>query len=307
MFALLLGGCIEPPTRDQEREEVMEESGVRLAPTPRGPVNAQRKTPDDPPDPRLKEDVLQLSSEIPLERIQADNRLKQAGADGIMAGAAFLAEAKTGPRQLIEALRFIASTDFSELEAAQADAAREALAECLRHEDPAVRVQAARALQVHGPSAQRTVFLTAIGDPERRVRWAVVRRFSDNPGELDKSQRGILLGYLDAGTRAEFTGADLDRDERLSAREFKGTTEEFARLDRDKDEYISLDEWTSPVPSEIRADVIALLLDLHGKLTPNDKPFGYNPWLPSSDQLDTVSRWKKWNEQVADRTPAENE
>ncbi len=285
----------------------MDEAGVRLAPTPRGPVNAQRKTPDDPPDPRLKEDVLQLSSEIPLERIQADNRLKQAGADGILAAAGFLHDRKAEPRKLIEALRFIASAAFNELDAGQAAAAREALAHCLGHPDAGVRVQAARALQVHGPGAQRTVFLTAIGDPERRVRWAVVRRFSDSPAELDKNQRGILLGYLDSGTRAEFAGADLDRDERLSAREFKGTSEEFARLDRDGDGAVSLQEWISPVPAEVRADVIALLLRIHGKLTPGQKPDGYNPWLPSSDQLDTVSRWKKWNEQVADRTPAENE
>jgi hypothetical protein len=285
----------------------MDESGVRLAPTPRGPVNAQRKTPDDPPDPRLKEDVLQLSSEIPLERIQADNRLKQAGADGILAVAAFLNDPAAEPLKLIEALRFIASADFNELDSAQASTAREAMALCLLHQDATVRVQAARALQVHGPGAQRTVFLTAIGDPERRVRWAVVRRYSDHPAELDEVQRSILLAYLDAGTRTEFSLADLDGDERLSPREFKGTAEAFARLDRDGDGAVSLEEWTSPVPAEVRADVVALLLRIHAKLTPGLKPDGYNPWLPSSDQLDIVSRWKAWNERVSDRTPAERE
>lgn len=285
----------------------MAESGERLAPTQRGPVNALRKTPEDPPNPALKDDVLQLSSEIPLERIQADNRLKQAGAEGILAVAVFLRDGQPPSNQLVEALRFVASVEFESLDAEQAATIREALLHCLSHSDPMVRVQAARALQVHGPGAQRTLFLTAISDSERRVRWAVVRRFSDHPAELDRDLRRILLAYLDAGTRADFEANDQDKDGNLGPREFKGTVDDFKRLDRDDDDAISLEEWTSPVPSEVRADVFALLLRVHGKLTPGQKPDGYNPWLPSSDQLDIVSRWKAWNEQVPERTPDENE
>ncbi|MEZ5990751.1 MAG: hypothetical protein R3E76_00155 [Planctomycetota bacterium] len=299
-------GCIQPPTRDPSRDADMAQSKELLSPEVRTPVDSERKDESDPPNPALKDDVPKLSSEIPLERIQADNRLKQAGAKGLLAVASFLYLPKATDAQLIEALRFFASADFSILDSDQTATVREALAHSLTHPSGKVRVQAARALQVHGPGAQRTPFLTAIGDTERRVRWAVVRRFSDNPTELDKAQRSILLSYLEAGTRAEFTAADTDGDKALSRREFKGVKDEFDQLAKGDDQ-ISLEEWISPYPSEIRSDVVALLLRMHGKLTPNEIPEGYNPWLPSSDQLDIVEDWKRWNDRVSEKpAPEEN-
>ena len=247
----------------------------------------------------------QLSSEITLERIQADNRPKQAGPKGLLAVAAYLQDPKARPEQLIEALRFMASADFGNLDNDQTATVREALAYCLSHKDGKVRVQAARALQVHGPGAQRTVFLTGIGDTERRVRWAVVRRFSDHPDELDKAQRLILLSYLESGSRDDFTAADTDHDGQLTQREYKGGEERFKQLDADHDGNISADEWASPFPSDIRSDVFALLLRMHTKLTPNEKPEGYNPWLPSADQLDIVTTWKQWNERVSEKPDAD--
>ena len=270
-----------------------------LSPPPRGPVNDEKRTPDDPDTLPLPEYVRRLSSDIPLERIQADNRLKQAGTKGLLAVAVFVGGSDADPKQLAEAVRFIASADFAGLEADQATTMREALARALAHTDSTVRIPAALALRVHGPGAQRTVFLTAITDPVRRVRWEVVQRFSDNPTELDKAQRSILFGYLEAGKRADFTSADQDGDGSLTRREFSGTDAEFAKLDADANAAISSDEWASPIASEIRADIMALLFRLHTKLTPDEKPPGYNPWLPSSDQLDIVQLWRNWSDKLS--------
>lgn len=263
----------------------------------------------------LRNEVESLASDVPLRRIQATNRLYQADLAGIMATAAFLEEAMAlggtpEPEtvgRMVAGIRFITSSDFGSLEPGEASRVRTILAEALRHDDGRVRVQAARALQVHGPGAQRTAFLAAIGDSETRVRWAVVRRFGDNPRELDKTQRSLLLTFLDAGTRADFESADKDGDEFLDRREYPPTAPDFDRLDRDGDRRVSLDEWLSPVPSEVRADVFALLLRLHGELTPDVEPTGYNPWLPSADQLERVRLWRNWNDEVSRNTELEDE
>jgi hypothetical protein len=298
-LALLFAGCVAPPNRDLARDQAMQRNKDLLQPPVRGPVNDDHRTPDDPANPPLSENVRQLSSDIPLERIQADNRLKQAGTNGLLAVAEFVQSNDAGPNQLSEAVRFLSAADFSALEADQAAALRAALATALGSKESSVRIPAARALRVHGPGAQRTVFLTAISDPERRVRWEVVQRFSDNPTELDKAQRSILLGYLEAGTREDFASADQDGDGSLSRREFTGDDAEFARMDQDKDNAISAEEWASPYPGVVRSDVTALLNRLHTKLTPDEKPPGYNPWLPSSDQLDIVGLWRQWSEQLS--------
>jgi hypothetical protein len=161
-----------------------------------------------------------------------------------------------------------------------------------------VRIPAARALRVHGPGAQRTAFLTAIIDPERRVRWEIVQRFSDNPSELDRAQREILISYLDAATRQAFSSADRDSDGKLARGEFSGTDGEFTSMDQDADGAVSIEEWASPVPGLVRADVECLLRALHGKLTPKENLPRYNPWLPSSDQRDIVQSWRDWSEKL---------
>lgn len=263
-------------------------------------MDAQRNAPDDPPDPVLRDDVLQLASETPLERVQANNRIKQAGAEGLVAVADFLDDTDATPVQLVEAIRLLASADLAVLDNEQVNLIRDSLAVVLQHTDGRVRVEAARALRIHGPGVHRTLFLTAIADSESRVRWAVVRRFQENPSELDGQQRGILLNYLDARTREEFTSADTDNNGAVSRREFRGTAEAFNRLDRDGNGEISESEWNSPYLSEVRADVVALILGLHSKLTPNERPPSYNPWLASSDQLAELSAWRQWNERVAD-------
>jgi hypothetical protein len=297
VFAFALAGCIAPPNRDLNRDKDMERNKEMLEPEVRAPIDAKNASPGDPAPPPLEESVRRLASPIQLERMQADNRLKQAGMQGLLAVAEFLHTQATA-EQLTEAVRFLVSAELSELEAEQAATLREAIAVTLGNADSRVRIPSARALKIHGPGAQRTVFLTAIADAERRVRWEVVQRFSENPTELNKTQRSILLGYLEADTREAFAAADADKDGQLSRGEYSGTQDEFARLDRDRDGAISAEEWASPVPSEIRADVTALLFRLHSKLTPKEKPPEYNPWLPSSDQLDNVRRWRQWSEQL---------
>lgn len=305
--AALLAGCIGPPPRDSNRDEEMQRSQELLRPDVRPPVDATRKTDDDPTDPPLRDDVLQLSSDIPLLRIQADNRLNRAGADGLMAVSDFIGGSEGEPNQLIEALRFMLAADFTPLEGEQVSEVRAALARCLGHEHGKVRVQAARALQVHGPGAHRTEFLAAIADPERRVRWAVVRRYNDNPLELGWAQREMLIKMLFAQPRLEFTAADLDGSGSLTRREFTGTQDAFDRLDRDGDGEVSEEEWMSPVPSAVRADVVALLLRLHGRLTPGHRPPSYNPWLPAADQGPVVKSWEVWNLSVTDTASNANE
>ncbi|MBZ0136645.1 MAG: hypothetical protein K8I27_09760 [Planctomycetes bacterium] len=306
ILSFLTAGCIGPAPRPKALDEEKQQSAELLKPDVRGPVDAQRSTEDDPADPVLKDDVLQLASDIPLQRVQANNRIKQAGLEGLLAAADFLDDEDATPEQLVEALRLLASADLSEFEPSQVAHTRDQLAVALVHKDSRVRIEAARAMQVHGPGAQRTLFLTAIGDTERRVRWAVVRRFNDHPNELDKEQREILLDYLSAGTREDFETADTDGNNVLSRREFKDTAERFERLAGGDDE-ISEDEWTSPYSSEIRADVVALLLRLHAKLTPNERPESYNPWLASSDQLDVLAEWQRWNARVADTKTGKDE
>lgn len=267
-----------------------------LKPEPRGPVDSQRATPGDPTPPALVADVRALSSEIRLNRIQAENRLRQAGAKGVMAAADFLVQPGNPDSALIEAMNFLMRIDFESLDAAQATRVRDQLAALLVHAHDDVRATAARALQVIGPGSQRTAFLRAITDPERRVRWAVVRRFGDFAEEADRAQLLILLGFLQGGMEADFDRADTNRDGSLARDEFLRGNDEFARLDKNSDGAISRNEWTSPVDSPVRADVYTVLLRLHEKLTPDLRPIVYNPWAPAGPQQDAITAWQRWVE-----------
>jgi hypothetical protein len=87
----VVAGCIQPPTRNLARDEAIRQSTEGLAPEVRGPVDATRET-DAPQrtETALTDDVRGLSSPVALERIQANNRLRQAGAAGTMAAARFI-------------------------------------------------------------------------------------------------------------------------------------------------------------------------------------------------------------------------
>lgn len=293
-ISAMLPGCIEPPNRNQQRDEEMARDSEMLRPEPRTPVDAARRQPEDPPPPELHHDVRRLSSDIKLERIQADNRLRQAGADGVMAAVDFLGRANEPAAALVETMNFLIRTEVDALKPEQVSALRAALAARLGHATPVVRATAARALQVIGPGAQRTTFLRAIADPERRVRWAVVRRFGEFADEVDRPQMLILLAFLAGGSETEFARLDRNNDGTLDRHEFLRGEDEFARLDRDRSGGIDRAEWLSPVDSAVRADVYTVLLRLHEKLTPDQRPIVYNPWAPAGHQQDAVTAWQRW-------------
>lgn len=262
----------------------------------------------EPSERALAGDVRELASPTPLERIQTANRLDEAGARGVQAAARFVAKSDAKPSELVAAIRFLASSEFEALDSETQGRVRDALAGALQHEDAAVRIEGARALRAHGPGSHRTAMLAAIGDSERRVRWAVVGRFGDHPEELEQSQRSFLLTFLEAGTREEFAAADGDENGSLTRAEFRGLDDQFDRLDRDGNDEVSLEEWASPVPGEIRADVVALLILVHGARTPDAEPPVYDPWKPAADQRDRVAAWREWSERISEgEDPGENE
>lgn len=296
----MLAGCVAPPPRDNSADTVAQASVTTLRPSVRGPVEAQRRQPEDPPTPSLQDDARALAAPARLDRIQADNRLRQAGTAGILAASSLAETPSATDEQLVQALRFIAAADFEQLGAEDRALVRTRLASLLKQPAGRVRIEAARALQTHGPGVQRTALLQALADTERRVRWAVVRRFGDHPEELQRLQREILLGFLEAMPAGEFERLDGDRNGRLTRAEFGGDEEDFARLDGDRDGRLSVAEATEPVPAEVRADVYALLLRCHERQTPGQRPPDYNPWAPAGAQLAGLAAWRAWSDGLPD-------
>lgn len=279
----------------------MRSSGELLKPSVRAPVDATRAGPEDPSPPSLQNDVTSLSHPTPLVAVQARNRLRQAGVDGTLAVAEYLDRDPGAPERHREAARYLTDLtpqEFSDLSESEAEAVRASAAEGLASPDTELRILCARVLQIHGPGAQRTRLLGSIADPERRVRWAVVRRFGQFPHELDLTQRRFLLKFLEAGTRDEFAALDTDGDGALSRGEYTGSAETFASMDHDRNGTVSLPEWIRPVPDAIRADVVALLHRMHAKLSPELEPPGYNPYAPAADQLESWRQWSAWVESL---------
>jgi len=277
----------------------MEQRNRQFQPPPRGPLEVSRREKDDPalPDPEL--DVKRLASPSRLERMQAENRLRARGAEGLME----VARSTSGPgepEQRVKAIEFVMNADLEIISAEQAAEVRTLLAGGLDSARPAsVRAAAAWALRVHGPGSEQTPFLLAIKDSERRVRWAVVERLGANPTEVNATQCLILVSLLRAGTAEEFDGMDGNRNGVLERTEFSRSDEEFARLDADADGAVSRDEWINPVSPAVRTDVVALLLRVQANLTPGRKPINYNPDLPAGEQLEAVAQWQAWAESLS--------
>jgi len=274
----------------------MSRDAEMLKPEIRPAVDARRPDSGDQPPPPLVDDVLRLSAPIRLDRIQADNRLRQAGVTGTLAAADFLQTKDAAPIALIEAMNFLMRTEIDSLQETQASHVRARLAALLSHPTGTVRAAASRALQLIGPGNQRTAFLRAIADPERRVRWAVVKRFGDFAEEADRAQLQILLSFLQAGNESDFDRLDADHDGTLTRTEFMRGDDEFVRLDKNTDGAVSKQEWTSPVDSAVRADVYTVMLRLHEKLTPDQRPIVYNPYAPAGEQQDAITSWQRWIE-----------
>jgi hypothetical protein len=305
---VLLAGCFAPPPRDLERDEIMRVTTEETHPVTRVPVDANHGSEDiDLID--LDLEAARLASEFPLDRIQADNRLRAAGEAGVQAVARLLDDGTESVEALKEAIEFLTDIDISEFDLETRSSVRERLAWCLDHPVPLIRSNAARALQVQGPGTQRTRFLRAITDSERRVRWAVVRRFGDHPTELTQAQREYLINLLTARTPASFEAADLDKDARVTASEFRGlpdaTDEEFKLLDRDGTGFLTLEQWTAGWPSGMRADVAELLRRMMNHpdmaLTPAATPIGYNPYAPPLEQQAAIEAWRAWSARLAAR------
>ncbi|MCC6466164.1 MAG: hypothetical protein IT463_12560 [Planctomycetes bacterium] len=98
----------------------------------------------------------------------------------------------------------------------------------------------------------------------------------------------------------EFARLDGDHDGKLTRAEFGGDDAEFSALDADQDGRLSRAEATEPVPAEVRADVYALLLRCHERLTPGQRPPDYNPWAPAGGQLAGLAAWRTWSDGLPD-------
>lgn len=299
----MLGGCVGPPVRDLDRQEIMRKSNTELQPQSRDILDSDDDekvaTVADPPKADLEREVERLASALPLERLQAENRLRAAGDEGMLTAARFLDREGAQPHALIEALHFLEDIDLAAMGTEQAEEVRGILSRLLRHSDAGVRAEAARALQIQGPGLHARVFLDAIADLDRRVRWPVVRYYGDNPRELSREHRTRLARMLAARSDSAFERADMSGNTLVSRDEFvaldDSTQLEFEILDTDNSGDLTQAEWTAGWPSHVRADAIQLLQRLHRKLTPDEPPIGYNPYGPPAEQQADVDAWLAWN------------
>ncbi|MCC6150571.1 MAG: hypothetical protein IT461_10000 [Planctomycetes bacterium] len=147
-----------------------------------------------PSAPVLEQYAKDLASSTPLVRMQAANRLRQAQVAGVQACLRVLDSAESAVAGAI--LRFLATLNLEDIGAEPQGAVRLAAARHLKSPDVSLRVAAAQLLCATGPGPTRTEFLAAIVDPERKVRWAVVRRFAEFAHELENAQLMVLVSFL---------------------------------------------------------------------------------------------------------------
>lgn len=244
--------------------------------------------------------VLLLTSEDPLQRMQGANALRadlEAGVNEILSS---LPVASVEVLLRIAILEWLKTSEVPDLSSELQVRLRACLADLLNDDSAEIRRHVAEIFQRFGPEEKRTEFLKAIADEDRRVRWSVVHYFGGNQNELNRIQRLILVGYLNAGKRDEFYQLDTNNDYTISDREWKQDAASFKQFDRNDDGDITFDEWINPYPASIRADVYALLLRLHEAHSPTEKPYGYNPYADATDQLKAVQIWRTWGQSVED-------
>jgi hypothetical protein len=142
----------------------------------------------------LEQCAKDLASSTTLVRMQAANRLRHAHVDGVKACLRVLESAEATVSEPI--FRFLSSLDLQDIGAEPEAAVRAIAARNLKSPHAPLRVAAAQLLCAAGPGTMRTDFLAAIVDPERKVRWAVVRRFSEFASELENAQLMVLVSFL---------------------------------------------------------------------------------------------------------------
>ncbi|KAA0213675.1 hypothetical protein EDM80_07835 [bacterium] len=199
-------GCTGPTPRAFQDDQAKATTRQDLEPPARPKLEREAQ---DPPrsTASLADDARHLASDEPLERLQSAQRLRQAGADG--AAASLKAVAMEHGKVAAANLEFLAALDFEGLPREMLEAARQAAAAGLRREQAEIRLAAAKLLHRQGPGDRRTEFISAICDEQRKVRWQVVRRYSDNPGELESAQLLLLVSFLSDGKLAAEVRGDV--------------------------------------------------------------------------------------------------
>ncbi|CAG0934430.1 hypothetical protein PLCT1_02725 [Planctomycetaceae bacterium] len=204
-FILGVSACSSPTPRDLDKDELVKDRAQNLEAPERPKLNPPPNAPATGPL-TLEMCAQDLAAQAPLARLQAANQLKRAGAEGIAACLKVLGAGRAAVVARI--FDFFASQDIDSLPAeAQADM-RASAAKHLKSTEAPVRIAAAQMLASLGAGGVRTEFLSAITDTERKVRWAVVRRFSEYPDELQNAQLMLLVSFiadakLDSATRGD--------------------------------------------------------------------------------------------------------
>lgn len=299
LIAGLAAGCFSGPSRDLGRDEALKEAVNVNHPDVRNPIDPL-KAPEDELATSLEGRVSLLTSEDPLQRMQGANALSSDLEAGVNEVLSFLLAANVEVLLKIAILEWLKTSEIPDLSSELQVSLRTCLAEMLNDDSAEIRRHVAEIFQRFGPEEKRTEFLQAIADEDRRVRWAVVHYFGAHQNELNRIQRLILVGYLNAGKRDDFKQMDSNNDGTISSREWKQDATSFKQFDRDDDGDITFDEWINPYPASIRVDVYALLLRLHEAHSPTEKPYGYNPYADATDQLKAVQIWRTWGQSVED-------
>lgn len=207
-MVLILGvlGCTGPTPRDVDKDAAIE-TRAKTLPAPIRPK--LDPPPQSPPDSALalEQAALDLASETPLMRMQAANRLRRAQAQGVKA--CLKVQSAASPLQATRILDFLAGLNPDDFDAELLGEIRVAAARHLKAADGALRIAAARLISALGVSGVRTDFLAAIVDTERKVRWAVVERFSSRPEELENAQLMVLVSFLADGKLESAIRADV--------------------------------------------------------------------------------------------------
>jgi hypothetical protein len=199
-------GCTGPTPRELEKDAAMENRAKELEAPTRPRLDPGPNTPPPAAD-ALDQCAGKLASDSALERMQAANTLRRAQLEGVRACLRVLAQPDAAAAARI--LDFLAALNMDDLDADVQASVRVAAAARLKSQDVRQRVAAADALAAIGANGVRTEFLSAITDGERKVRWAVVRRFSDHPEELENAQLMLLAGFLGDARLASGARADV--------------------------------------------------------------------------------------------------